>query len=408
MLIQMPDMLPPYTSSPAPIYSASPGPDEHILQRTHPPGHSRHTGTFTQKKHGITVVIDGQKENIVCPSFGKNGLLSGTLFIDSRENVTAVSIKLVGVMKCTLSRGHLSSKVLDKTCLLYLKDGPHKQCPSAIPFATRFPSTFKNNGIRYSLPSSCNVTLPGGCFLRCAYSLTLSVVSRLHRSAPFTAEKSFPIELEYRHRTRPSRPRIAEPSLFSTIKMCPEEWLQLRIALTAESDSRPSDIHCDLFIPSLGVFGITETIPFHLQLSGSTQRLRNLFSPTSNLVPRTPDSLVRVSLLRQVGMEAIVEKTTTILEKTNTVLENCSLRPLPPGIFGLHSSTSDDTLTWEGEIQLQNISTQSFDVGTIKVVYLIAVEFTPPKTSDIKRVYHACPIKVTTDTWAGGAELGTE
>ncbi|KAJ6498777.1 hypothetical protein C8R45DRAFT_1125506 [Mycena sanguinolenta] len=284
-LIQMPDSLPPYTSPPTPIYSASPGPDEQILQRTHPPGHSRHTGTFTRKKHGITVVLDCQKENIVCPSFGRNGLLSGTLFIESRENVTAIQftmgvlIQLVGVIECSLSGGHSSS--------------------------------------------------------------------------------------------------------------------QLRIALTAESDSRPSDIHCDLFVPSLGVFGISETIPFHLQLSGSTHRLRNLFIPPSD------NPIVRVSLLRQIAIE-------TIGQKTNTILENCPLRPLPPGIFGLHSSTSDDTLNWEGEIQLQNISTQSFDVGTIKVMYLIAVEFTPPKTSGIRRAYHGCPIKVTTDTWVGSAELGIE
>ncbi|KAF7376596.1 DUF3844 domain-containing protein [Mycena sanguinolenta] len=314
----MSNLLPPYTSPPAPIYSASPGPDEQILQRTHPPGHSRHTGTFTRKKYGITVVLDCQKENTVCPSFGKNGLLSGTLFIDSRENVTAVSIKVVGVIECTLSRGHSSSQVIDRNCSLYLKDGPHKQCPSAISFATRFPSTFTNNDVYYPLPSSCNVKLPGGYSLRCAYSLILSVVSRLHRSAPFTTEKNFSIELEYRHRTRPSRPRIAEPSLFSTIKMCPEEWLQFHIVLTTESDSRPSDIRCDLFVPSLGVFGISETIPFHLQLSGPTHRLRNLFSPLSN------NSLFRVSLLRQVArMEAISQK-------TNTILETCSLRPLPP------------------------------------------------------------------------------
>ncbi|KAJ7267668.1 hypothetical protein B0H12DRAFT_1098265 [Mycena haematopus] len=373
-----------------------------MLQRTHFHGHARATGTFMRNKHGITVVLNCQKENIVCPSFGRDSQLSGTLFIDSRENVTAVSLKLEGVIECALSRGHSSSQLIDETYSLYVKDGLHKQCPAAIPFARKFPSTFQDNGIHYALPSSCNVTLPGGCFLRCTYSLTSTVVSRLHRSAPFTAkEKSFSIELEYRHRTRPSRPRIAEPSLFSTIKMCPEEWLQLPIAQTAAPNSRPPDVHCDLFVPSLGVFGMSETIPFHLQLSGSTHRLRDLFLPSSNLVQEMPSPLIRVSLFRQIAIK-------TIAQKTNTVLENCSLRPLPPGIFGLRSSTSDDALNWEGEIHLQNIANPSFDVGTVTVMYLIAVELSPPKTSAIKRAHHGYPIKVTTDTWAGSAELGAE
>jgi hypothetical protein len=61
-----------------------------------------------------------------------------------------------------------------------------------------------------------------------------------------TDKPSLLIELEYRHRTRPSRPRIAERSLRSTIKMCPEEWLQLPVALTPALDPRPPGVHCDV------------------------------------------------------------------------------------------------------------------------------------------------------------------
>jgi hypothetical protein len=135
-------------------------------------------------------------------------------------------------------------------------------CPAAIPFSQKFPSTFRNNGIHCPLPPSCNITLPDGAFLKCSYSLTLSVMAAFHRSTPFLARErryeiltgrrqlpnqtSLSIELEYRRRTRPSRPRVPEPSLFSTIKMCPEEWLQLPVALTTVANSRPSDVHCDV------------------------------------------------------------------------------------------------------------------------------------------------------------------
>ncbi|KAJ7075832.1 hypothetical protein C8R43DRAFT_373420 [Mycena crocata] len=103
------------------------------------------------------------------------------------------------------------------------------------------------------------------------------------------------IELEHRQRTRPSRPRIPDPSLFSTIKACPEEWLQLPVDLTNGPNSGPSDVQFDvrlpfpplncnqtplcyqLFVPSVGVFGISEIVPFHLQLSGSIYSLQQLF-----------------------------------------------------------------------------------------------------------------------------------
>jgi hypothetical protein len=42
----------------------------------------------------MTVVLNGQKENTLCPSFGRDGVLSGTLFIDSPETVTSVKIKV--------------------------------------------------------------------------------------------------------------------------------------------------------------------------------------------------------------------------------------------------------------------------------------------------------------------------
>ncbi|KAJ7354626.1 hypothetical protein DFH08DRAFT_691450 [Mycena albidolilacea] len=387
-------VLPPYSSSaPAPTYSTSPRPDEYLLQRTPFSGHSRPTGTFVRNKHGMTVVLNGQKENTLCPSFGRDGVLSGTLFIDSPETVTAVNIKLEGFIECSLTQGYSRSEVVDQTGSLYAKDGPHRKCPGAIPFARRFPSTFDNHGIHYALPPSCDITLPASKFLRCTYSLIINIV---YRSARFLSkEKSLLIELEYRHRTRPSRPRIAERSLRSTIKMCPEEWLQLPVALTAALDPRPPG----LFVPSLGVFGISETVPFHLQLSGPTRCLRDLFVTPPYSVQQKYSSVLRVSLLRQIAVDE-----SHIGQKINTILEECSLRPLPPGIFGVHSSTSDDVLNWEGEINLQDIDTPSFDIGTIKVMYLIAVELCPPKSSPIQRAHFGFPMKITTDTWVDSAE----
>ncbi|KAF8200001.1 hypothetical protein K438DRAFT_676096 [Mycena galopus ATCC 62051] len=179
------------------------------------------------------------------------------------------------------------------------------------------------------------------------------------------------------------------------------EWLQLPIALTSGASSRAPDVYCDLFIPSLGVFGISETVPFHLQLSRATHPLRDLFfSPPSSGIQETHNPILRVSLLRHITVDITGQR-------MNTTFEEYSLRPVPPRIC-LYSSRSDDVLNWEGEIQLQDIAAPSFDIGILKLRYLIAVELSPPKTSPIKRAHYGYPIKLTTNTWAGSAELDTE
>ncbi|KAJ7467131.1 hypothetical protein FB451DRAFT_1093163 [Mycena latifolia] len=384
-------------SAPCPVYSATPGSNERILQHTPLPSHSRSTGTFIQTEHIITVVLDGQKGNTRWPSFGRGASISGSLLLESHETVSAVSIKIQGILEALiLSQGYSRLKLADQHFSLYLKEVSQTRCPSIIPFSHRFPSTFKENGIHHPLPPSCNITLPGGSFLKCTYSLTVSVVTPLQRFTPFLAkERSLSIELEYRQRTRPSRPRIPEASLFSTIKICPEEWLQLPVTLTVGPHSLASDLNCDLFVPSVGVFGMSEMVPFHLQLSGSIRSLRELLLLRSN--PERSKA-IRVYLLRQIVLAAA---------KVNTILGEGSLRSLPPVIYDLPnslSSKSEDTLSWEGEIQLQDIATPTFDAGTFRVMYLIAVELSPPETSSINRAHYGYPIKLTTDTWVGSAE----
>ncbi|KAJ7143428.1 hypothetical protein C8R43DRAFT_891698 [Mycena crocata] len=284
-------------SIPCPSYSATPDRNERIVQYTPLPHRSRPTATFIRKEHNITVVLDGQKENSQLPSFGRGALLTGTLLLESHETVAAVTITFQGVLESlSLSHGYSTLKIVDQSSCLYTKNGSQTSCPSSIPFSQRFPSTFENNGLHYPLPPSSDITLPGGSFLKCTFSLTVTVISALHRSASFLSkERRLSIELEHRQRTRPSRPRIPDPSLFSTIKACPEEWLQLPVDLTNGPNSGPSDVQFDvrlpfpplncnqtplcyqLFVPSVGVFGISEIVPFHLQLSGSIYSLQQLF-----------------------------------------------------------------------------------------------------------------------------------
>ncbi|KAJ7785339.1 hypothetical protein DFH07DRAFT_787512 [Mycena maculata] len=399
-------------STPSPIYSPTPQSTERILQHTPLPGHSRLTHSFIRKEHALTLVLEGQKENAGLPSFGRGAPLNGTLLLESPETVTSVRMEFRGILgSLNASHGYSCLRIIDQASSLYAKDPSQPRCPSAIAFSRRFPRTFKNNGTSYALPPSCDITLPDGSFFKCTYSLTVTVLASRHRSTSlFSKEKSLSVDLEYRERTRPSRPRISEPSLFSTVKICPEEWLQLPISLTARPDARAADIRCDLFVPSIGVFASPEIVPFHVQLFGAAHSLRELLLPRATNRTREHPESMRVYLLRQIAFGAVGSDAPATM---NTILAEGALRPLPPAVLhGLslptnpHSrtATSDDALSWDGEIDLQGITTPSFDVGTFSVMYLITVELRPPEASSINRARYGYPIKITTDTWVGSAE----
>ncbi|KAJ7445149.1 hypothetical protein B0H11DRAFT_2087575, partial [Mycena galericulata] len=404
-----PPVYSPSTSSP--IYSATPRSTERVLQRGTFPGHSRLTGTYIRREHPLTLVLDGQKENCCSPSFGHGALLNGTLLIESPETVVNVRFQFDGILESLSStHGYSRLQIMEQSSSLYAKDPSQPPCPSAISFSRRFPRTFKNNETNYPLPPSCEITLPGGSCLKCTYSLAVTVLMARHRVGPlFVKEKSISVDLQYRQRTRPSRPRISEPSLLSTVKICPEEWLQLPISLTMGPDARAADIQCDLFVPSIGVFASPEIVPFYLQLCGAAHSLRELLLPRAknNNRDRLPDA-IRVYLMRQIAVGVARGGGTSAT--VNTILGESALRPLPPALHlptnnsPLRAASFTDALSWEGEIDLQGITTPSFSAGTFGIMYLITVELRPPESSSVNRARYGYPIKLTTDTWVGSAE----
>ncbi|KAJ7141166.1 hypothetical protein C8R44DRAFT_603811 [Mycena epipterygia] len=333
--------LPVYSpSAPSPIYSVTPGSNEHILQRMPLPGYSRLTGTFIRNARIITLVVDGRRKIFAVAVLG-----------EARYSLEGILESL------SPSRGCSSLKIVAKYSSLYVQEGSQRRCPTAIPFSLRFLPTFNNNGAQYPLPPFCDIALPHCSFLKCTYSLTVTVIAALHRSVfeKFTDYRSLSIELEHRQRTRPSRPKI---SLFSTIATCPEEWLQIPVALTAGPDLDPSD--CDLFVPSVGVFGINEIIPFHLQLSGSIRSIRKLVLQ-SNPEGGTHNQTIRVHFLRQIKVNAGTTKINTILGRVRLGLFRRPSRTFLPQTF-------KHTINWEGELQLQDLATPTFDAGTFGVM----------------------------------------
>jgi hypothetical protein len=107
------------------------------------------------------------------------------------------------------------------------------------------------------------------------------------------------------------------------------------------------------------VFGITEIIPFHLQLSGSTRSLRNLLLCAGAQEP----AIIRVYLLRQIIVEVGPKPD---VAKMSAILREGSLTSIPPDFNS--RCDSDEVLNWAGDLPLRGYSTPpSFDAGSFKV-----------------------------------------
>ena len=135
-----------------------------------------------------------------------------------------------------------------------------------------------------------------------------------------------------------------------------------------------------LFIPAGRIYGLTDTIPFHIQLSGYNCTLRDLFSESvldrvvsvnsditvaSRRAPKTKP-LLRVYLLRQISVAMKGENSWK-----NTVIGEGTIKPMPPESTSCCSSTDpcqEGHIDWDGEVLCGNdITVGGFNVVNIQV-----------------------------------------
>ena len=213
------------------------------------------------------------------------------------------------------------------------------------------------------------------------------------------------LPLCYAPRSRPFLP--ISPSLqpfLSTVKQLPGEWAQIDTTMPSRDESFGA-LDCHLFIPTVQIYGIPDTIPFHLQLRGPDRSLRTFLNSSSRTqenqklglglrhtrsststtssssessrstfsrICRRPNSIfgalprsaalkmskaeavVRVFLLRQVTVKVNFQKawrSTVIGEGTLTPV----LRDLSDSDESLDGHEADaeplETLDWEGEVR---------------------------------------------------------
>ncbi|KAJ7625269.1 hypothetical protein DFH06DRAFT_1304911 [Mycena polygramma] len=406
--------LPLYSPShPSPCYSLDPACDETRLHLSPTRTGTRllPTGIFTKACGSATVVLLDQDSTARVPSYGRRGSVKGSLILEQDANlVCEVVAKLEGRLGITTTEsGAITYKVLKNTYPLWCSSSSSSAFPGTIDFTCNFPASFSHHGNDYPLPPSYIARFPGfpSLFAKCTYSLTISI-TKDRRLGFLSKTKLIYIPIEYKPQNSPAQGISRTPFFLSAVKLMPEEWHQSSFVMNPRCSSTLSAIQCQAFIPSVKVFGLSDTIPLHVQLSGPLLSLRELILPSSSTPGddggHTP---LRVYLTRMVSFE-YRGKATWRVQRTG----QGHFRPLPPTVdfdCDCHydpacdpCDTCVEVLDWDGEVKCDpTVTVGGFQAAGITVKDFITLEIVPLKgvSSSLLKIQHAIPIRFVTDTF---------
>ncbi|PPQ92850.1 hypothetical protein CVT25_004338 [Psilocybe cyanescens] len=413
--------LPSYSpSTPSPSYSCELACGERLLEQTPRTRSSRPASTslFIKKAGKTTIVLNEQEDGATIPRYGRQGIISGSVFLENTENIVDVTIKVKGKMDLTISEaGGESIKLIEDTYTLWSQASstPRTErptCPSQIAFSAILPTTFTADGKQIPLPPSYSVNhyaVPS-LFVRCSYTLHLVITqTRYKKMDIWPKTKQIMVPFNYVPRTRAHRPIIPSPCFFSSVKTSPEEWYQAVTPLKMRPNVQLEPIYCHLFVPGARIYGLKDTIPFHVQLSGNVCALREIFSVQLDRVlsvdsyntvasKKSPADkpLLKVSLLRQVSVTMKGLKSFK-----NTIIGEGSIWPIPPDLSACTLGTCrEGHVDWEGELRCsEDITAGGFDASSVHVKDFISLTLSPPTPqSSLLALQITVPIRLVTDS----------
>ncbi|KAH8081989.1 hypothetical protein BXZ70DRAFT_630613 [Cristinia sonorae] len=448
----LPELLPSYSpSSAAPQYSPEPLQDEHrLVIVARKLVDSTPTGVFVKKVGNVTLVLSGQEGGVDLPRYARNGVIRGQVLLEDERNVKSVEIKLEGIRTLSvMGSGTDVAELFSEQRTLWSQSLPSTStstCPAVLPVELPFPQGCEGGQGRKPLPPSFTAQFHGspGIYVQCQYTLTVTVTKT--GLGGWKRQKSLTTEVCFRPRTRPFLPIGDElQPFFSTVKSAPGDWHQVISTMGVREGSPLQPIECHLFIPSVQIYALRDTIPFHLHLRGSPASLVAFLSGPSPSSPKLSrgfkalgsslkvnslslsrqtsrastasicssqpsiDSVVsstapplytlRVYILRQVCVTLHGQKAWN-----DILLGEGTLRPLSGEYPQLRSdgTLGEHSLDWEGEVTCKNdVSVGGFSSGDLVVKDFIVVQLRPPPTEkDLQPHRHAHPIRLVTDSYA--------
>ncbi|KAF7303631.1 hypothetical protein MIND_00592400 [Mycena indigotica] len=403
-------VLPPYTPPPpVPSYSPKPADDESIVAHT-PRIRELPTGSYIQRCGNDAVVLADQDPAAEIPSYGRQGLINGFVSVEERETVSEIVLKVKGKMDFMISEGgSMSTKLFNDSFTLWSSQKASTSVsPSAVPFSVPIRGKFEDeNLVAHPLPPSYEIpwtTVPG-LYFKSSYSISVTITRSRSRKLQFlNKSRTITIPFEYVPRLRPWRPIQPFSDLRADVKAMPEEFRQLswEVSPRPKSTALPLDLH--LFLPAVEIFGLDDTIPFHVQLSGSVSALQHFVSPHSTHSAATKTQRkegLSVSLVRQVAIEINGRRASRAF-----TLASAALVLQPPSYDSLPS------LDFSGSLRPhQSTQTGMFDIGAVRVHDFVVVELWPIDLDTLHgyqtlRYSHA--VKLVTDSWVdAGSSAGS-
>jgi len=403
-LVDPPIYSEPPTPLPIPDYSSSPLEGEETVLFT-PRGSSPSAApeNITKTCSFLTLILKDQSTTAGFPTYGTGSTVYGEIGLKSSASVLSVEVKLKGRLYTSISgSGSGTITVVAERVLLWSQDSTC--CPSVLPFAIRFPRTFTHDGCTRPIPPSFTQSFvaeqyypPPPVSVRCSYWFKVTIHHGGRKMAFWKPSRSYSLQLNYLPRSRPQRPISHLDSFLTTFKHIPEDWLQIESIMRVRAgkvDVNP--VSCRFFIPSVGAFGLSDSIPFHIQLSSSLASLR-LLLPNENSESKR-SRLIRVFITRQTMVEAHTRK----CWKSVTLGEG-TLRPVaPPADAPFTSDAGEVNVDWEGEVCYEKkVLHGGFNIGTVIVKDYIVFALLPPNPRTCPLLEHQSyhPIRLVTSVW---------
>ncbi|CAE7085197.1 unnamed protein product [Rhizoctonia solani] len=290
VLSQSIDAPPPYTrtllvnSSPSSsaassLFSAPSDPDDGCIYRYSSKAVSL---SFNQVRH----------DGIRLPAYGREGIVSGEVYLRSTAHIESVTLSLRGEIKTVIESTcrptlHSTTVLLEQNNVLWsmYAQGHPSPLPNLLPFSLVFPTTGKEEGTPLP-PSFAGAVSEGHVRVRYKVVVTVHRTGWHHSSSVETEIFYLPLPIEGSEFLPSPESTSEEPPVESPFDM---KIIKLAARRITEGKSELSRVNAHFAYPSLVSLSHSRSIPFNLWLSSLEHPIETLLA----LAPHISIRLVR-------------------------------------------------------------------------------------------------------------------
>ncbi|KAH8813926.1 hypothetical protein DL96DRAFT_1716220 [Flagelloscypha sp. PMI_526] len=371
-------------------------------------------GTYTEQKKDVVLTLFDQRPNTKggpAPVYGRGSTVRGEVgIIGKTEKVEKVLLKLEGFVKLDVYDGFGSKEeVLGWEKVLFSRDTarPPVACPPKTDFQFTLPTEHESER---PLPPTYETPCKGisDLYAKVYYRLVVSVHSRKILGKADSV-KILTIDIDYYPRTSPPLQPIRTYENFDAAEgWQPHSRLLVIKQPSPNQELRPVTI--EFYVPSVRTFGITDSIPFHITLTGSSPAIDEFLPPSydSNSLSRTPSSSSSGTKPVMVKMKVSIARVITVKSNNPGAVEELTRETTigEASVLPLETSQTKDgliKLDYGGEVNVNHwaVKTGTFEIVGLSLKDYVVLAVNPVTPGLIPRKV-AIPIKLVTDPWVDG------